>query len=1396
MVRITVLGALTAHVAGDAVRLGGPRQRAVLARLLVARGGTVPAERLIDDLWDGVPPAKAPASLQAYVSNLRRLLEPARGPRQEPRLLVSVERGYALREVPTDAAEFETLTATGEPRRALALWQGPAYGEFADRPWAAAETARLGELRTTARESAITQALTAGRLGPAVRDAAALVDDHPLHEEGWRLLALSLWHSGRQADALAAVRRARTHLATELGLDPGPALTDLETAILRQDLNHLALPAGHDDSATRPSAQTAAVLRQLDLEPVDRSGAAAGDATALVEEFPSSAEGWRLLVLALWHSGRRGDALAAVRRARTDHGTELGTVLDDLEMAIQREDLGYLLLSGRDGAAARESVVAEALAAAGDATALVEEFPSSAEGWRLLVLALWHSGRRGDALAAVRRARTDHGTELGTVLDDLEMAIQREDLGYLLPSGRDGAAARVGAAVRDAAALVEEFPSSAEGWRLLVLALCHSGRRAEALGAVRRARMRHGGELGGVLDDLETAIMRGELDSLTRPAPVEEAAAAERGPDSGSGEATAEVALLREELDRLALPARAGGRASRAVFVGRQEELAALRQAAGEARGGVGFVLVSGEAGAGKSTVLGRLAEELADGGWRVATGRCPESAGAPAAWAWTEVLRELAGQEPGAAADPELAPLLGDLEPAAGHDALSGRFRLHRAVVARLHAAARSAPLAVFLDDLHAADPETRELLGELAAHPGAPVGGGLLVVAALRPGEGELADVLAKLARRSPTRVPLGGLAEADAGQLIEAACAAPVRPETVHALAERTGGNPFYLVESAQLLALEDESTALSQIPQGVRDVLRRRFKQLPGPAVDLLRLAAVAGRESEVELLVRAGEQDEDTATEAVEAAVAGGLLLEPRPGTVRFAHLLVRDTLYADLGGLRRARLHGRIGHALHALRPGELAALAHHFTQAASTATAELAVQHCVRAAEAAERRYAHRSAVALLRQAVDNLERAAEQPGEDRAARRIDLLGALLRAQVRAGQVADAGETKARALRLARESGREDLLIAAWTAWTEPTPWVTHPYGTVDQDAVDTLGRLLGRTDLPPAVRCRLLDALTHELDCTGSPQAVEAAAEALALARAADDPHLLCLALAAQARACDHELASVDRLRLAEEIAALGLAHDLPAYRWHAEHLAATAAAVRGDLPALRRHLAAGEELAQRYRLVELSDVVLCQRAMLALAADRVEEAVALYDRAMAGLRERSSLHADALDALVRIVIAHRQGRLAEALPLIEHHRAEYGPLVADVAALALLAAGRPREEARAARAQRRSVQADYFRSLFLVLRADAAMALDERAEIAELLDELRPFADLVAGASSTSIASRPVALSLGELARCLGRTAEAVEHFRHAAEVARRWESPSWEAAARAALTALGH
>ncbi|NGO75753.1 AfsR/SARP family transcriptional regulator, partial [Streptomyces sp. YC504] len=257
MVLVRVLGSFAAEAGGGSVPLGGPRQRGVLALLVAARGQVVPVDRLVEDLWRGEPPSRALASLQAYVSNLRRLLEPGRPPRTPARLLVSASPGYALRLPPeaVDAWRFEDLLdearTCADPRvayarldEALALWRGPAFAEVADEPWAAAETARLDELRLVARELRTAAGLRLGDPAAVVPEAQGLTRDAPLREEGWRLHALALWSSGRQADALATLRRARAVFADELGLDPGPDLMALEQAILTQrtDILRAAVP--------------------------------------------------------------------------------------------------------------------------------------------------------------------------------------------------------------------------------------------------------------------------------------------------------------------------------------------------------------------------------------------------------------------------------------------------------------------------------------------------------------------------------------------------------------------------------------------------------------------------------------------------------------------------------------------------------------------------------------------------------------------------------------------------------------------------------------------------------------------------------------------------------------------------------------------------------------------------------------------------------------------------------------------------------------------------------------------------------------------------------------------------------------------------------------------------
>ena len=175
---------------------------------------------------------------------------------------------------------------------------------------------------------------------------------------------------------------------------------------------------------------------------------------------------------------------------------------------------------------------------------------------------------------------------------------------------------------------------------------------------------------------------------------------------------------------------------------------------------------------------------------------------------------------------------------------------------------------------------------------------------------------------------------------------------------------------------MLASEGALVAVSEVPEGVRDVLRRRLARLPPPAVAVLRLAATVGQEAEVEVLVDAADTDEDGVIAGLEAGVIAGLLTEPGPGRVRFVHALVRDTVYADLTQLRLTRMHARVGAAIRRLRPDDVSALAHHYLRAASADTAEAAVGYAIKAAERADRRYSYDAAVSLLEQALEAIAR------------------------------------------------------------------------------------------------------------------------------------------------------------------------------------------------------------------------------------------------------------------------------------------------------------------------------------------------------------------------------------------------------------------------------------
>lgn len=244
-----MLGQVEAWRDGHRVELGGRKQRAVLSALLVRAGRVVSQDQLIDDLWPDEPPARAAATVQVFVSNLRRALEPER-PRGTPSsVLVTATPGYALHAEAVDAHEFVRLVdegraaladedaerAAGLLARASGLWRGPALADVADAPFAQAEAARLEELRLGCVEDRVDAELALGRHTGVVAELEQHVAAHPLRERARAQLVLALYRCGRQADALAAYATGRRILRAELGLEPGAPLQALHRAVLAQD---------------------------------------------------------------------------------------------------------------------------------------------------------------------------------------------------------------------------------------------------------------------------------------------------------------------------------------------------------------------------------------------------------------------------------------------------------------------------------------------------------------------------------------------------------------------------------------------------------------------------------------------------------------------------------------------------------------------------------------------------------------------------------------------------------------------------------------------------------------------------------------------------------------------------------------------------------------------------------------------------------------------------------------------------------------------------------------------------------------------------------------------------------------------------------------------------------
>ncbi|NAS24970.1 AAA family ATPase [Herbidospora sp. NEAU-GS84] len=922
--------------------------------------------------------------------------------------------------------------------------------------------------------------------------------------------------------------------------------------------------------------------------------------------------------------------------------------------------------------------------------------------------------------------------------------------------------------VPDLEALTTEHPLREEGWRLLSLGLYRCGRQGDALAALRRART--------ILDD-------------------------ELGIDPGPALRKLESDILSQDpgLDLTPLPRRAETTPTwppRPVevsplpplepepFVGRDSELTALLAAAPHAKSGrLAIAIVGGDPGSGKTTLLRQLSGRLEGQGWIIAGGGCPDSAATPPGWAWVEVLRALIARRGAGEYGALLAPLLDDHAPVPNDDDASGGFRLHRAVGGFLSGVAREAPLLITLEDLHWADDQTLALLRAL---PSLLAASRVLLVVTCR--EGELndpqQDVLAALARLGPVRVELDGLDPAQTAELVRATSVrGEIDPDVVAAIVERTGGNPFYVKETVRLFEAEAD---ISQVPSGVRDVLRRRIARLPERAQQILLQAAVIGRDVDVDVLVDISGE-EDSVVDAVEAALLAGLVTEPGAGRLRFDHEMVRDTLYSDASRLRRSRLHAAVASVIESRNPGDVAALAHHYDLAGTADTAAKAVRYAGLAGEQAERRYAYREAASQWERAINAYDRAGGRPGKDR----LELQVRTIHALALAGDMTAARAHRRDAMDVALPLGDLELTARVAAALAVPHKGIARDFTRTAWEIVDVTEKAL--LELPPSehsLRASLLATLALELEGSATPRGEQASLEAEELARASGDPNLLAMALSGRLRQ-SYTLAQVDeREDIGRELLRVGAESGQISVQTLAHLVLLECAAARGDFAEADRQLARADQLGRQYGLAAPAAVGAWYAGQRLMIAGDYAGAETAYRNA-ARLTARAGMLEGRQDLpLIATFCLHLvQGKADEMADALGEAHTRGAKWTLDAYAVALAEAGHLRD-ARAVAVTREPVRGDFLYELAMTWRALAGLRLDDADRMNEAYTALRPFHDRIAGAGTGVVALWPVARTLGDLAVKLGHP-DARAHYEKALAVARRVGVQRWVDDAEIAL-----
>jgi class 3 adenylate cyclase len=868
------------------------------------------------------------------------------------------------------------------------------------------------------------------------------------------------------------------------------------------------------------------------------------------------------------------------------------------------------------------------------------------------------------------------------------------------------------------------------------------------------------------------------------------------------------------------LPGAIAARAN-TVFVGRVSERAvladALKAAAAARRRRI--VLLEGEAGIGKTTLVSSFARDAHTDGAIVLYGRCDEDLSVPYQ-PWAEALDHLARHLPESivrahvderGADlSALVPALAarrDLPPRRSTDPETERHLLFGAVVDLLERATAEQSLVLVLDDLHWVDRPSLQLFRHVIA---APSEMQLLVLATFRGtdvGAGHpLADARAALYREEGVeRVALRGLDDLELLALMEASAGHPMDASEMalrDELLAETDGNPFFAIEILRHLV---ETGAITEsgghwvaevdprthgLPVSVREVIGRRVERLGVNATPALAAAAVVGREFELALVAAASELAEAALLDVIDAAVAAHVIAEVpgAPDRFVFVHALIQHTLYDDLSAARRRRLHRRVAEALEAM-PGDpddcAADLARHW-YASLPDGVDKAYEYSVAAGECAQRCLGPAEAVRWFSQALELVDRL--ESNSERS--RCDVLVRLGTAQRLAGD-ATFRETLLDAGRQARALGDVDRLAAAALANTRGFP---STIGQVDRDRIELLRDVIDAVGASsPEIRTRLLSLLALESHYASDIDTAALIDEALTLARTLDDDDAKWAALNAQHNFFTPQNLP-ERLATLDEIVAVGSRGDAARRCWTAA-TQAVIALESGDVSAWRQHARSVVEFADEVGDPALRWMASWHRHGGILMAGDVEGAERLADASFAVATAAGQ--PDALTVYGAQILNTRevQGRTDEVLDLLIDAAASNPAIPGFRAALArtYANAGR-REDARAALddfcAQGIvNIPVDPVWASCIVELAHAIGLVEHVTAAEQLLPLVEPFRDRLVWSGATF--HGPIVLAVGIVERVTGRHDDADRDLADAVAVSEAMDAPYWLALSRLEL-----